>query len=152
MRACAYVRLSNHFRVAHSQVILEHNPVLRTLIVTHEDCRAHAPREGHQESPQRIVAILDALAVQRGRFRPSDLKLCTDAPMATEAEVTRAHSRDYYNLVRGSGVWRVACGVWCVACGVWRVACGMWRVACGVWRVACGVYAGEWMFRHRGLW
>ncbi len=54
-------------------------------VFTHPDMAAHAPGAGHPERPQRLAAVLDALA-------DSDLDLAwMEAPLATVAELERVH-------------------------------------------------------------
>ena len=43
------------------QVMYEQIPALRTLVVHHADFLGHITRGGHQESPQRVIAIIENL-------------------------------------------------------------------------------------------
>ena len=56
------------------------------MIVTHDACLRHEPGHGHPESPQRLVAVLQALADPQFDSVP-----VVQAPLATRAELERAH-------------------------------------------------------------
>ena len=56
--------------------------------VTHPDCARHEMGPGHPECPERLAAIADMLLL-RGLL---DYMLPVDAPLATEAQLERAHS------------------------------------------------------------
>ncbi|MDR7270348.1 acetoin utilization deacetylase AcuC-like enzyme [Pelomonas saccharophila] len=56
--------------------------------ISHPDCLRHDMGEGHPECPQRLTAIADAL-LARGLL---DYMLPYDAPLATEAQLERAHT------------------------------------------------------------
>ncbi|HEV6967268.1 MULTISPECIES: histone deacetylase family protein [Roseateles] len=56
--------------------------------ISHPDCARHEMGEGHPECPERLAAIADAL-LARGLL---DYMLPYDAPMATEAQLERAHT------------------------------------------------------------
>lgn len=56
--------------------------------ITHPDCARHEMGEGHPECPERLAAIADAL-LARGLL---DYMLPYDAPLATEAQLERAHT------------------------------------------------------------
>ncbi len=81
--------------------LLKAQPRLRTLVLTHPDCMAHAPWASHQESPERMHAILGAL--NGPHFGTEDLALLQDVPVASAETITRAHSLEYYDLVVGLG-------------------------------------------------
>jgi acetoin utilization deacetylase AcuC-like enzyme len=55
-------------------------------VYTHPDCLAHAPGEGHPESPARLAAVTAAL---QAAFPVLDWR---EAPLAAVAEVERAHA------------------------------------------------------------
>ncbi|MGF1463861.1 MAG: histone deacetylase family protein [Maricaulaceae bacterium] len=59
---------------------------MRTALITHPDCLAHRPPEGHPERPARLSAILDAL-------EHPDLAALDryDAPLAETDVIARAH-------------------------------------------------------------
>jgi hypothetical protein len=86
------VAVSVEHRHQSRHVILEHCKAMRTLVMTHDDCTAHAPWKGHQESPERITAIMHRLA-DSTMFHPLDVVVARDAEPADEVMVTRAHSK-----------------------------------------------------------
>ena len=60
---------------------------MATAYYSHPDCRRHDMGEGHPERPQRLDAIADHL-----RATGLDIALdMRDAPLATEAQLARAH-------------------------------------------------------------
>ena len=66
-----------------------------TLVLSHDDCKKHDPGHGHPEAPGRhTVALQAALAVPGVKF----LK----APLAHPNQITRVHSRQYYESVIAS--------------------------------------------------
>ena len=64
--------------------------------ITHPDCARHEMGEGHPECPERLAAIADALLV-RGLL---DYMLPYDAPLATEAQLERAHTALHVQQLR----------------------------------------------------
>ncbi|HEY1130348.1 MAG TPA: histone deacetylase family protein [Roseateles sp.] len=56
--------------------------------ISHPDCARHEMGEGHPECPERLSAIADLL-LARGLL---DYMLPHDAPLATEAQLERAHT------------------------------------------------------------
>ena len=56
--------------------------------ITHPDCARHEMGPGHPECPERLAAIADMLLL-RGLL---DYMLPVEAPLATEAQLERAHS------------------------------------------------------------
>ncbi len=67
---------------------------MRTLIYTHEACLAHRPGPGHPESPQRLVAVLDAL--RSDAF--ADLQW-RDAPLGSREQVLLVYRPRYLDQV-----------------------------------------------------
>jgi hypothetical protein len=67
-----------------------------------------------QESPQRIDAILSQLHSLE-KFQEGDLAFSTEFPLADETAVKRAHSSDYFDLVR------LCCAAVCA--GLWFRVC-----------------------------
>lgn len=59
--------------------------------ISHDDCLKHAMGPQHPEAPERIGAIHDMLLI-RGLL---DFMQHHEAPLATEAQLARAHSRVY---------------------------------------------------------
>ena len=64
--------------------------------ITHPDCARHEMGEGHPECPERLAAIADAL-LARGLL---DYMLPYDAPLATEAQLERAHTALHVQQLR----------------------------------------------------
>jgi len=66
---------------------------MKTLIIHHDDCLRHDPGASHPERPERVSAVLSAIAGLPGtEFLP--------APRATREQVERVHAGAYWtNLV-----------------------------------------------------
>ena len=73
-------------------------PGLRTAVLSHPDCLLHANKEGHQEDPRRVCEILARIG-DPALFPAHELNHCTDFAPGTAAQITRAHSKEYYRLV-----------------------------------------------------
>ena len=71
---------------------------MTTAFYSHADCRAHDMGRGHPECPQRLDAIHDHL-LATGLAMALDLR---DAPLATLAQLGRAHSSGYVNELQAS--------------------------------------------------
>ena len=65
-----------------------------TLLLTHAECLGHSAGPGHPESPERMRAVLEALAPERF----ADL-LRRDAPAADPADVAVAHDPGYVRAI-----------------------------------------------------
>ena len=85
------ITANDSIRKRSRETILARHAALRTLVMTHDDCVAHVPWKSHQESPERIVAIMASL--ESNRFSGTDLVISNDARVADEEMVTRAHSK-----------------------------------------------------------
>ena len=59
---------------------------MTTLLVSHSDCLYHDTSPGHPESPDRLRAVMRALAAEE--FAPL---LREEAPSATDAQLLRVH-------------------------------------------------------------
>jgi acetoin utilization deacetylase AcuC-like enzyme len=70
--------------------------MLRTAFISHPDCLAHDPGEGHPECARRLWAIEDRL-IARGL---ADFLRFHEAPLANEDELLRVHSPDYLRELR----------------------------------------------------
>lgn len=70
---------------------------MSTLYLTHDICIAHDTGEGHPERPERLRAI--KRVIDTDAF--GDL-LREDAPMADVADIERAHSGDYIEMIRAA--------------------------------------------------
>ena len=73
-------------------------PSSRTLVLLHNDCLAHAPREGHQESPERVYAISQCLK-SHPSLHSYELAYTDNFPVASRDMVIRAHSAEYFDLL-----------------------------------------------------
>jgi acetoin utilization deacetylase AcuC-like enzyme len=67
---------------------------MTTLIYTHEACLAHRPGPHHPESPDRLVAVLQALRTPE--FEQAQWR---DAPLGTREQVLLVHTPDYVDSV-----------------------------------------------------
>jgi acetoin utilization deacetylase AcuC-like enzyme len=69
--------------------------LMRTLIYTHAACLEHRPGAHHPESPERLVAVLEAL-------RTPDFgdALWRDAPLGSLEQVCRVHTPEYAGNVQ----------------------------------------------------
>jgi acetoin utilization deacetylase AcuC-like enzyme len=66
------------------------------VLYTHPDMLDHRPQHGHAESPERLAAVLDALA-------DSDLDLDRrDAPLAEAADLARVHPAAYVAAIEAA--------------------------------------------------
>ena len=81
--------------------IFELIPSLRLAFLSHPDCEEHVSFKPHQESPERIVAILAELqrVIDRGELAMGELdKTCTfDA--AEPSDILRAHDENYVRVL-----------------------------------------------------
>ncbi|MEQ8747124.1 histone deacetylase family protein [Pyruvatibacter sp.] len=67
---------------------------MTTLLITHADCKQHAPPARHPESPARLRAVIDALS--HGQF--SDLERLQAVP-ATAEHLLRIHPQSHIDAV-----------------------------------------------------
>ena len=98
---------------------------MATAFYSHPECRLHDMGDGHPECPQRLDAIADQL-------RASGLDIALDqrdAPLATLAQLGRAHSSNYVTelqefmqQVQASGAPRHLDPDTLVCAGTWRAA------------------------------
>ena len=85
--------------------LLDTFPELRVAVLHHADCGDHVSVRPHQESPDRIVAILKALEIASeeksslkasgGGFFKDEFRLDDAFPEADPEDVLRAHTEDY---------------------------------------------------------
>ena len=71
---------------------------MTTAFYSHTDCRAHDMGRGHPECPQRLDAIHDHLIATK-LASALDLR---DAPLATPAQIERAHSTRFVTGLQAS--------------------------------------------------
>ncbi|HSV58202.1 MAG TPA: histone deacetylase family protein [Variovorax sp.] len=67
---------------------------MTTLIYTHEACLAHRPGPHHPESPDRLLAVLEAL--RKPEFEKAQWR---DAPLGTREQVLLVHTPEYVDSV-----------------------------------------------------
>lgn len=67
---------------------------MTTLIYTHEACLAHRPGPHHPESPDRLLAVLEALRTPE--FEKAQWR---DAPLGTREQVLLVHTPEYVDSV-----------------------------------------------------
>ncbi|MES2258271.1 MAG: histone deacetylase family protein [Pseudomonadota bacterium] len=67
---------------------------MNTRVYTHVDCDGHRPGAHHPESPQRLVAVLEALRAPQF----SSLEWC-EAPLGTRRQVELVHDADYIDAI-----------------------------------------------------
>jgi len=67
---------------------------MTTLVYTHPDCLEHRPGPHHPESPERLVAVLDALKAEEF----ADL-LWRDAPLGRREQLLHVHTPAYVESV-----------------------------------------------------
>ena len=68
---------------------------MSTVFYSHSDCRKHDMGEGHPECPQRLDAITDHL-LATGQAVALEFR---EAPVATTAQLARAHSANYVSEI-----------------------------------------------------
>ncbi len=71
---------------------------MTTAFYSHADCRAHDMGRGHPECPQRLDAIHDHL-IATGLAVALDLR---EAPLASLAQIARAHSMGFVNEMQAA--------------------------------------------------
>jgi len=96
-------KLSVKKRMDIRKVVYSQHPTFRTLVLHHPDFLGHITREGHQESPQRVIAILETLRKELkpdgGMFDNWELELHDDFPLVGMDAVAKAHSQAYIDVV-----------------------------------------------------
>lgn len=70
---------------------------MTTALITHSDCLSHVTPPGHPERTERLLAVLAALEAEVF----ADL-VRVEAPMASEAEILRAHPAEYLAALRAA--------------------------------------------------
>jgi len=70
---------------------------MTTLLLSHEDCIAHVPPEGHPERPDRLRAIGEALSTDA--FAALQRQ---PAPLGDPARAAAVHSREYVEMIRSA--------------------------------------------------
>jgi acetoin utilization deacetylase AcuC-like enzyme len=81
--------------------LLKREPSLRVLVLHHGDCDKHISTKPHQESPERIAAVLEsqARAAATGALPEDETVSCSAFDSATYDQLIRAHSEEYIGIV-----------------------------------------------------
>ncbi|OQR86991.1 histone deacetylase [Achlya hypogyna] len=74
-------------------------PSMRTLLLHHSDCMEHVTEHGHQESPDRIAAVLTAIDAHPSLNAPR-VVLSSAFPMASFAAIRRVHADKYIDTLK----------------------------------------------------
>ncbi|OQR90703.1 histone deacetylase [Thraustotheca clavata] len=74
-------------------------PSFRTLLLHHPDCMEHITIEGHQESPDRITAILRTIEDQASLCHPR-VESSSDFNLASFDTILRVHSEKYIDTLK----------------------------------------------------
>ena len=72
---------------------------MTTLLLTHPDCIAHAPPQGHPERPDRLRAVNAVLAHEVFKSLKRE-----EAPLGAREALLRAHPETYVNMIEEKGV------------------------------------------------
>ena len=88
-------------RAATRAALLKREPSLRVLVLHHGDCDKHISTKPHQESPERIAAVLEsqARAAATGALPEDETVSCSAFDSATYDQLIRAHSEEYIGIV-----------------------------------------------------
>ena len=105
---------------------------MKTLLITHPDCRDHVTPMGHPEQVARLAAIETALAGINGLDR-------RDAPLGEDAHILRCHPASYLETIAGSGAGPLDADTW-MSDGSFQAAR---RAVGGVVAAVDAVMAGE---------
>ncbi len=81
----------------HTEPLSGAEPIMKTLILTHESCLQHDTGAGHPESPARLQAVLDRL--RQPDFAGLEWR---QAPRATLEQIKRLHDPTYVDQVLAS--------------------------------------------------
>ena len=76
-------------------------PSLRLAFLSHPDCEEHVSFKPHQESPERIVAILAELqrVIDRGELAMGELDKTSTFDAAEPSDILRAHDENYVRVL-----------------------------------------------------
>ena len=92
-------------RAAVRLALLNAAPQLRVLLLHHEDCGRHISFKPHQESPERISAILAFIAkgATIGSLSADELLVSTEFDQASKEHLLRCHSEEYISVITQLG-------------------------------------------------
>jgi hypothetical protein len=107
--ACAGSKVSRgsraKARLATRAALLRLEPKLRVLVLHHADCDAHVSMKPHQESPERIAAVLEsaARAAATGALPPDETVSSSAFEPARYEHLARCHSEEYIGVITELG-------------------------------------------------
>ena len=107
--ACAGSKVSRgsraKARLATRAALLRLEPKLRVLVLHHADCDAHVSMKPHQESPERIAAVLEsaARAAATGALPPDETMSSSAFEPARYEHLARCHSEEYIGVITELG-------------------------------------------------
>jgi ankyrin repeat protein len=107
--ACAASRVSKGSRLkvrsATRAALLRLEPKLRVLVLHHADCDAHVSMKPHQESPERIAAVLEtcARAAATGALPEHETVSSSTFEPAQFEHLRRCHSEEYIGVITELG-------------------------------------------------
>ena len=92
-------------RAATRAALLRLEPRLRVLVLHHADCDAHVSVKPHQESPERIAAVLEtaARAAATGALPADETVSCSAFAPAGLEHLARCHSEEYIRVITELG-------------------------------------------------
>jgi hypothetical protein len=92
-------------RAAVRSALLNAAPQLRVLLLHHEDCGRHVSFKPHQESPERISAILALIAkgATVGSLSAEELLVSTEFDPVGKQHLSRCHSEEYISVITELG-------------------------------------------------
>ena len=85
--------------------LLRAAPQLRVLLLHHEDCAKHVSFKPHQESPERISAILALVAkgAATGTLSEDEVVVSSEFEPAAPEHLARCHSDEYISVITELG-------------------------------------------------
>lgn len=85
--------------------LLRAAPQLRVLLLHHDDCGKHVSFKPHQESPERISAILALVAkgAAMGTLSEEEIVVSSEFPPAAPEHLSRCHSEEYISVITELG-------------------------------------------------
>jgi hypothetical protein len=88
-------------RAATRSALLAAAPKLKVLLLHHEDCGKHVSFKPHQESPERIAAVLASLAkgAASGALAEDEVSVSSEFEPATATHLARAHGEEYIGMI-----------------------------------------------------
>ena len=109
---------------------------MTTLLLSHPDCAAHAPPEGHPERPDRLTIINRVLT-----STAFNELLREEAPLATKEDIAHAHSEQYFHRIEqytpATGFEQLDPDTW-MSPGVLPRVCVPRAPAFAPWMPSCG--------------